>query len=256
MLNINDEFSKTESSKQFNITLNSYEGPIDLLLDLARKQKVDLAEISILELAEQYINFINKYQDIHLEIAADYLVMAAWLTYLKSRLLLPKEEKSEDHTPEELEEALKYQLQRLEAFQSISKKLYSFSIIGRDVFYGGSSEGLKVKYNISYSSTLFDLLRAYSSIIQKDEKASHLTIAYSELYSVDNAIQRLKVIFGEIYEWTNLLNLIPKFNSNKIVNKSILSSNFVASLELAKNGFIDVKQNNVFGNIFVKLRNS
>ena len=254
MLDINNEIDDSAPSKQFNITLNAYEGPIDLLLELARKQKVDLSEISILELAEQYIKFINKYQDIHLEIAADYLVMAAWLTYLKSRLLLPKDEKSEDHTPEELEEALKFQLQRLEAFQSVSKKLYSRSLIGRDSFYGGSSEGVKVKYNITYSSTLFDLLRAYSVIIQKDEKANHLTIAYSELYSVDDAIQRLQNIFGEITEWTNLLNLIPKLNGNKIVNKSILSSNFVASLELAKNGFIDVKQNNAFGNIFVKLR--
>lgn len=256
MLNTNSNIDNISSSKQFNISLNSYEGPIDLLLDLARKQKVDLSEISILDLAEQYIDFINKYQDIHLEIAADYLVMAAWLTYLKSRLLLPKEEKTEDHTPEELEEALKYQLQRLEAFQLISKKLYKRALIGRDVFYGGSSEGLKVKYKITYSSTLFDLLRAYSSIIQKDEKVNHLTIAYSELYSVDNAIQRLKEIFGDITEWTNILKLIPKFDSNKIVNKSILSSNFVASLELAKNGYIDVKQNNVFGNIFVKLRKS
>ena len=254
MLDINNEIDVSAPSKQFNITLNAYEGPIDLLLELARKQKVDLSEISILELAEQYINFINKYQDIHLEIAADYLVMAAWLTYLKSRLLLPKDEKSEDHTPEELEEALKFQLQRLEAFQSVSKKLYSRPLIGRDSFYGGSSEGVKVKYNITYSSSLFDLLNAYSVIIQKDEKASHLTIAYSELYSVDDAIQRLQNIFGEITEWTNLLNLIPKLNGNKIVNKSILSSNFVASLELAKNGFIDVKQNNAFGNIFVKLR--
>ena len=254
MLNISSEINDSISTKKFNISLDSYEGPIDLLLELARKQKVDLSEISILELAEQYISFIKEFQDIHLEIAADYLVMAAWLTYLKSRLLLPKEEKSDDHTPEELQEALKYQLQRLEAFQSVSKKLYKRPLIGRDVFYGGSSEGLNVKYNITYSSSLFDLLRAYSSIIQKDEKASHLTIAYSELYSVDDAIQRLQNIFGEITEWTNLLNLIPKFNNNKIVNKSILSSNFVASLELAKNGFIDVKQNDAFGNIFVKLR--
>ena len=162
----------------------------------------------------------------------------------------------EDHTPEDLEEALKYQLQRLEAFQTVSKKLYKRPLIGRDVFYGGSSEGLKVKYNITYSSSLFDLLRAYSAIIQKDNKPSHLTIAFSELYSVDNAIQRLKNIFGDITEWTNFFTLIPKMNSNKIVNKSILSSSFVASLELAKNGFIDVKQNSVFGNIFVKLKKS
>ena len=256
MLNDNSELTQIASTNQFNISLNSYEGPIDLLLDLAKKQKVDLSEISILALAEQYINFINKFQDIHLEIAADYLVMAAWLTYLKSRILLPKEDKSEDHTPEELEEAIKFQLQRLEAFQSVSKKIYARSLVGRDVFYGGSSEGVKVKYNIQYSSTLFDLIRAYSNIIQKEENASHLTIAYSELYSVDNAIKRLKNIFGEVTEWTNLFNLIPKFNGSKIVNKSILSSNFVASLELAKNGFIDVKQNDSFGNIFVKLRES
>ena len=256
MLNISDEINQPNNSKQFNISLNSYEGPIDLLLDLARKQKVDLSEISILELAEQYIDFIKRYQNIHLEIAADYLVMAAWLTYLKSRLLLPKEEKIDDNTPEALEEALKYQLQRLEAFQSVSKKLYSKPLIGRDVFFGGSSEGVKVKYNITYSSTLFDLLRSYSSILQKRDKGSHLTIAYSELYSVDNALQRLKQMFGEINEWTNFFTLIPKLNGNKVVNKSILSSNFVASLELAKNGYIDVKQNHVFGNIFLKRKNN
>jgi segregation and condensation protein A len=246
--------SNNNQTNQFNILLTGYEGPIDLLLELARKQKVNLSQISILDLAEQYINFINNYNKIHLEVAADYLVMAAWLTYLKSRLMLPKEEKTEDYSAQELEEAILYQLQRLESMQKISKDLYSRPLTGRDIFYGGSSEGLKVKYNITYSSTLFDLLRAYSSIIQKDEKISRLTIAFSELYSVDNAIQRLKSIFGEVTEWTNFLNLIPKLNSNKIVNKSILSSNFVASLELAKNGLIDVKQNNVFGNIFVKLR--
>ena len=254
MLNVSDKFNQINDSKQFNITLNSYEGPIDLLLDLAKKQKVDLSDISILELAQQYISFINKYQNIHLEIAADYLVMASWLTYLKSRLLLPKEEVTDDHTPEELEEALKYQLKRLEAFQSVSKQLYSQPLIGRDTFYGGSSEGVKIKYNITYSSTLFDLLRAYSSILQKEDKVSHLTIAYSELYSVDNAIQRLKGMFGEITEWTNFLKIIPQLNGSKILNKSILSSNFVASLELAKNGYIDVKQDNIFGNIFLKVR--
>ena len=114
---------------QFNILLNGYEGPIDLLLELSRKQKVDLSEISILDLAEQYLKFIENYNTIHLEIAADYLVMAAWLTYLKSRLLLPKDETTEEHTPEELEEALRYQLQRLEAMQNISKKLYSWEAL-------------------------------------------------------------------------------------------------------------------------------
>ena len=249
-----DQTENVQDNNRFNLILDSYEGPIDLLLDLARKQKVDLSEISIFELAEQYIQFVSKYQDIHLEIAADYLVMAAWLTYLKSRLLLPKEENIEDHTPEELEEALRYQLQRLEAFQKISKILYSKPIIGRDVFYGGSSEGVNIKYNISYSSSLFDLLNSYSKILLKSEQVSHLTIAYSELYSVDEAIQRLKNIFGTVVEWTNFYTLIPKFGKNKIINKSLLSSNFVASLELAKNGFIDVKQSENFGNIYIKMK--
>ena len=115
----------TYNDGQFNILLKGYEGPIDLLLELSRKQKVDLSEISILDLAEQYLKFIENYNTIHLEIAADYLVMAAWLTYLKSRLLLPKDETTEEYTSEELEEALRYQLQRLEAMQNISKKLYA-----------------------------------------------------------------------------------------------------------------------------------
>jgi len=242
------------SDSQFNILLNGYEGPIDLLLELSRKQKVDLSEISILDLAEQYLKFIENYNTIHLEIAADYLVMAAWLTYLKSRLLLPKDETTEEYTPEELEEALRYQLQRLEAMQNISKQIYSRPLIDRDVFYGGSIEGINIKYNITYTSTIYDLLNSYSIILKKNEQINHLTINPSELYSVDQAIQRLKGIFGSITEWTNFMSLIPKFGQNQIVNKSSITSNFVASLELAKNAIIDVKQNETFGNIFLKSR--
>ena len=136
-----------ENSNQFNLALNGYEGPIDLLLDLAKKQKVDLSNISILELAEQYIQFIKDFKSMHLEIAADYLVMAAWLTYLKSRLLLPKEKYDEDHSPEELEAAIKYQLQRLESMQKISKIIYNRPLIGRDMFYRGFTNSLKVKFS-------------------------------------------------------------------------------------------------------------
>ena len=135
-----------QEKDQFNILLTGYEGPIDLLLDLAKKQKVDLSEISILALAEQYIEYINNYNKIHLEIAADYLVMSAWLTYLKSRLLLPKDEIEEEYTPEELEEALRFQLLRLEAIQKASKNLYGKPLINRDTFYGGIDEGVKIKY--------------------------------------------------------------------------------------------------------------
>ena len=246
-----------QNSNKFHILLNNFEGPIDLLLVLARTQKVDLSEISISELAEQYIKFINQYRNIHIEIAADYLVMAAWLTYLKSRLLLPKEEKNEEHSAEDLEKALRYQLQRLETFQNISKILYSRPLINRDVFYGGSSEGLKVKYNINYTSNLYDLLKSYSQILKSNEQVKQLTIEYSELYSVDQAVKRLKGIFGNITEWTNFLNVIPNLiKANKTINKSIISSNFVASLELSKNGFIDLKQDESFGNIYIKFNQS
>ena len=231
MLNVPDTEIK---EGQFNLLLDNFEGPIDLLLVLARSQKVDLSDISISELADQYVNFINQYRSIHIEIAADYLVMAAWLTYLKSRLLLPKEEKTDEYTADELEEALKYQLQRLEAFQNISKIIYSRPLVNRDVFYGGSSEGLKVKYNINYISNLYDLLKSYSQILKSNEQVKHLTIEYSELYSVDQAVKRLKGIFGNITEWTNFLNVIPNLiKANKTINKSIISSNFVASLELS-----------------------
>ena len=247
-----DQTSKIQKNGGFNILLDTFEGPIDLLLELAKKQKVDLSEISILNLAEQYIKFIKDYQEIHLEIAADYLVMAAWLTYLKSRLLLPKEDKSEYYTPEELEEALKYQLQRLEAFQKVSKNLYARPLINRDVFYGGTDEGINIKFEVTYTSSLFDLLKTYSLLLFKNEKITHLTIAFSELHTVDSAIQRLKNIFGTVLDWTNFNKIIPHFGSKRIVNKSLISSNFVASLELAKNGFIEMKQKETFGNIYVR----
>ena len=244
--------SEPDNNDGFSILLEGYEGPIDLLLELAKKQKVDLSDISILELAEQYIQFIKNYKNIHLEVVADYLVIAAWLTYLKSRLLLPKDEKIDEYTPEELEEALRYQIQRLEAIQNISKVLYAYPLINRDIFYGGSTEGINIKYKITYKATLYDLLKSYASILAKKENLSSLTINSSELYSVDQAIRRLKEIFGSLHEWTNFMNLIPKFGLKRIVNKSSISSSFVASLELAKNDVIEVKQKEPFANIFFK----
>ena len=247
---INHQINNNQQG-QFNISLNGYEGPIDLLLELAKNQKVNLSDISILELAKQYLDFIHKFKEQHLEIAADYLVMAAWLTYLKSRFLLPKDINNDEYTSEELEEALKYQLQRLEAMQKISKILYARPLIGRDFFYRGMSENIKVTYQINYTSSLYDLLKSYSSCLIKKDIAP-LTIPLSYLYSVDHAIQRLKDMFGLIKEWTNFLNLIPVMVQNALVNKSSISSNLVASLELAKNGMIEVKQNETFGSIYVR----
>ena len=143
---------------KFNVNLNAYEGPLDLLLELAKSQKVDLSKISILELAEQYLKYINLARIINLEIASDYLVMAAWLTYLISRILLPKVVDNDQPTTEELEEAVKFQLQRLEAIRNASKKLFNQPQIGLNTFYRGFNDGRKFKYKIIYTSKLFDLL--------------------------------------------------------------------------------------------------
>ncbi len=240
------------SNSQFLLNLENFEGPIDLLLVLAKSQKVDLSEISISTLADQYVKFIKDYSDLNLEIAADYLVMASWLTYLKSRMLLPKEDKSEEYTKEEIEEAIRYQLKRLEAFQNLSKKLYSLPLLGRDFFYGGSSNGVKIQYNISYTSNFFDLIKSYAKIIQSKASNLNLTIQYSELFSVDEAMKRLKNMFGSLIEWTNFISLLPQMNKTRIINKSIVSSNFVATLDLVKNGNIEIKQNNIFQDIYIK----
>ena len=246
----------TNSENVLEVDVDGFEGPLDILLKLARVQKVDLKQISILQLAEQYLEFIDKVQSLKIEIAADYLVMASWLAYLKSRLLLPKENDDENVSAEEMAARLVFQLQRLESFQKISKILYSRSLINRDIFYGGSSDGLRVKYNIVYSSNLFDLLKSYSHILKSKDQIKHLTIEYSELFSVDYAVKRMKEMFGAISEWTNFLNILPNIiKSNRTINKSVVSSNFVASLELSKNGYLELKQDVTFGNIYIRSRN-
>ncbi len=239
---------------KFNVNLNAYEGPLDLLLELAKSQKVDLSKISILDLAEQYLKYINLARIINLEIASDYLVMAAWLTYLKSRILLPKVEDTEQPSTEELEEAVKFQLQRLEAIRNVSHKLFKQPQIGSDIFYRGFNDGTKFKYKKIYTSKLYDLLRAYSIHLNKND-STHLKIEVSQLYTVEAAIERLKNIFGHTNDWIQITDLIQNLSKNLLINKSAISSTFVASLELVKNGVILVKQNELFGPILLKINN-
>ncbi len=239
---------------KFNVNLNAYEGPLDLLLELAKSQKVDLSKISILELAEQYLKYINLARIINLEIASDYLVMAAWLTYLKSRILLPKVVDNDQPTTEELEEAVKFQLQRLEAIRNVSKKLFNQPQIGLNTFYRGFNDGTKFKYKIIYTSKLFDLLKAYSIHLNTND-STHLKIEVSQLYTVEAAIERLKNIFGNTNDWMQITDLIPNLSKSLLINKSAISSTFVASLELVKNGIILVKQNEMFGPILLKINN-
>ena len=171
---------------------------------------------------------------------------------MKSKLLLPKEENKESHTAEDLEAAIKYQLQRLEAMQNISKELFNLPQIGINTFYRGFNHGAKYKYKIEYTSTLYDLLKAY--ITQNNNNSSHLKIEMSNLYSVENSIERIKNIFGNFKDWIEITKLLPVNSKNNLINKSAMSSTFVASLELVKNGIIELKQNKVFGSIFLRAK--
>jgi len=235
------------------VDLEGYEGPIDMLLALARQQKVDLLNISILRLAEQYLEFIEAAHRLRLELAADYLVMAAWLAYLKSRLLLPKDEEGGELNGPEMAEALAFQLRRLEAMQNAGTKILELPRLGRDVFSGGSVEGVKVIRSPVYELTLYELLRAYGD--QKSKGTfDPLEIAPTEFYSVDDALERLESFLGQIPDWTTLQGFLPESAWAGLLFKSVVASTFTASLELAKSGQLEIRQGKKFGPIYVRSR--
>ena len=189
-------------NNDFLLKLEGFEGPIDLLLNLARNQKVDLSKISILKLADQYLEYINFVKIINLEIASDYLVMAAWLTYLKSKILLPK--KSEDEpTAEQLEEAVRFQLRRLEAMQKAAKNLFNLPQMGINTFYRGNNNGVKYKYKVTYTSSLYDLLKGYSDHLN-NKSIGILKIKTSDLFSVENIITKITKMITSITDWMDL----------------------------------------------------
>ncbi len=233
------------------LDLDGFEGPIDLLLTLARQQKVDLTKISILTLAEQYLSFITAAKQLRLEIAADYLVMAAWLAYLKSRLLLPETEEDEEASGPELAEALTFQLRRLDSMRDAGEKLLVMPRLGRDVFARGAPEGMEVIRTPVYEVSLYDMLKAYGDN-RRRATASQLTIEASQLFSLGEAIERLRGIIGHVGDWTSLSAFLPDGLSDGIVRRSAVASTFAASLELVKEGRADIRQSSAFGPIFVK----
>ena len=235
------------------LTLEGFEGPIDVLLSLAREQKVDLTHISILELAQQYLEFVQQAQSLNLEVAADYLVMAAWLAYLKSRILLPRDEEGENSTPEELAEALRFQLRRLEAMRQAGAAILQLPQLGLDVFSRGMPELISNVTSPIYELSLFEILKSYGQVKVRGEVSS-LSIVATRLYSVDEAIERLKNMLGDIPDWQELIGFLPDGLNNNLLTRSAVASTFVASLELAKEGYIELKQKNTFGPIFVRPR--
>ena len=237
------------------LTLGSFEGPIDVLLTLARDQKVDLMHISILALAEQYLHFIDTVRELRLEIAADYLVMAAWLAFLKSKLLLPKEEDGDEPGATEMAEALKFQMLRLEAMQGAGRKLFELPRRGMDFFPRGEPEGLPIAYRTVYDVSLYDLLRAYATQ-HREKNITALEIEPFDLYSIDDAVSRLRKTLPGVLDWTELKVFLPPDVIQPFLMRSAISTTLVAVLELVRNGEADVRQDGGhFSPIFVKPTN-
>ena len=239
------------------LRLDGYEGPIDVLLDLARKQKVDLMQISILQLARQYLVFIERAKEHNLELAAEYLVMAAWLAFLKSRMLLPKENTLEEASAEDMAEALQFQLRRLEAMQNAGETLMSRPQLGLGIFARGMPEGLSTKKSISYDVSLIDLFKGYGDIKFRKESQNY-DLPVFQLMSMDNALQRMTSMLGRLPKsgmksvWATLDSFIPEGIKNKLYGRSAVASTFTAGLELAKQGKLEIRQEGLFKPIYVR----
>ncbi len=236
----------------FVVDLEGYEGPIDVLLSMARDQKVDITQISILALANQYLAFVEEVRARNLELAADYLVMAAWLAYLKSRLLLPDLGETDEPTGAEMAAALQYQLRRLEAMQNAGKKLMARPRFGVEFFGRGQPEAFRARVNTIYELSLFELLKAYGEQKLRKEGGGPLNIEAFEIYTVEEALGRLRRLLGPIPDWQNLWNFLPDGLKNNLVMRSAVASTFAASLEMAKEGRAVIKQTETFGPIHVR----
>ena len=236
-------------SDELNLTLDGWEGPLDLLLNLARAQKVDLAQISILQLVEQYLAYLNQARALKLEIAADYLVMAAWLAYLKSCLLLPKDPE-QDPSPEEIALRLQMRLQRLDAMREAGARLLGRDRIGRDVFLRGAPEGLRLVRKSAWQVRDFDLFAAYGVVRARTQPAMHVVHARSVM-TLDEAIERVGKMIGMALDWTRLESFLPDTQDVQL-RRSALASSFLAMLELARRGRLEFAQDEPFAPIKLK----
>ena len=233
------------------VDLDGYEGPLDVLLALAREHRVDLTRISILDLAEQYLAFIADARGLRLEIAADYLVMAAWLAYLKSRLLLPETEVDEEPSVAEMAAALAFRLRRLEAMREAAARLMGRDRLGRDMFARGAPEGVRVVRSSVFELSLYELLKAYAEhSVQRDTPPFAITPA--AVYSVQSALGRLGGLLGGMADWTRLEACLPPELAGDSRLRSALASTFAASLELARSGEVELRQSDAFGPIHLR----
>jgi len=259
MTELNDNFQEDTGrpiaapGEELVVDVGGFEGPIDVLLTLARDQKVDITQISILKLADQYLAWVARVRHHNLELAADYLVMAAWLAYLKSRLLLPEVGAAEEPTGEMMAEALAYQLRRLESMQNAGAQLMARGQLGQDFFARGEPEAFGYTANNVYNVTLYDLLSAYGDQAVRSN-IRMLRIAPTELFSMDDAIQRLSAMLGRLPDWANLMQFLPVELRGDLLSRSALASTLVAALQLVKEGRLRIRQGENFGAIYIRAR--
>jgi len=238
-------------SNNFNVELNNYQGPLDILLDLAKAQKVNLEDISITKLADQFHNFIINEKNLNLEAASEYLLMATWLIYLKSKLLLPTSSE-EEFKVLEVAEKLKLQLKKLALIRLLSDQMLKRKRLGRDVHMRGIKGNIRSIYSSEYKLNLYELLKAYSSVIMTKD-FQRINIPKLPVFTTEDGIKRIKGFFGKLFEWKKLDDLIPKsFKTGHQNKKTGKAGIFSGSLELVKEGNLTIKQNKLFDDIYIK----
>tara|TARA_Y100000992_G_scaffold140814_1_gene93422 strand:+ start:450 stop:1193 length:744 start_codon:yes stop_codon:yes gene_type:complete len=241
-------------SNTFNVDLNNFSGPLDVLLDLAKSQKVNLEKISITKLADQFIDFIKNAKNVNLELASEYLLMATWLTYLKSKLLLPESEE-EEFKALEVAEKLKLQLKKLELIRLLSDQMLKKKRLGKDVFLRGMKGSIRSINSYKYSLSLFEILKTYSTVVMTKD-FQKINIPKLPVFTTEDGIHRIKDFLDKLSNWKNLNELIPKnFENTKKLRRSGIAGILAGSLEMVKEGSVLIKQNNLYDEIFIKKTN-
>ena len=255
VLEYSDTTEARIASEALLIDIEGYEGPLDLLLTLARTQKVDLRKISVLALAQQYLAFVEQAKRLRIELAADYLVMAAWLAFLKSRLLLPANPEEGGPSGEELAAHLAFQLERLEAMRRSAARLMARDQLGRDFFARGISEDISVRKRIEYKATVLDLMQTYARLKTKESFAPLHLEDRNHILTIEQALDQMKSLMGHVIDWADLSQFLPDgWSEDPKKRRSATAATFAASLELVKAGFMEIRQTDSFAAIQLRKR--
>ena len=237
-------------NNSISVEIPNYSGPLEVLLDLAKSQKVDLADISITKLADQFLSYIKKTENLNLEIASEFLLMATWLAYLKSKLLLPEDEE-DDFKAFEVAEKLKLQLKKLELIRLLSDQMLKRKRLGRDVFLRGVKGQIRSIYSSKYSLSLFELLKTYATIIMTKD-FQRMNIPKLPVFTTEEGINQIRKFLGKLTEWKNIDELVPANFINKKLNRTGKAGIFAGSLELVKEGELKIKQEKLFSDIYIR----